>query len=101
MSTPMTKAEIDALPVGSVVMTETDPETFGVYEQRVWMRHGGHGDWQFPQYKRHDWQATDGGFQRMGEQYGSGFACNRIVTVLYRPDQQPRTEAAVRAGGDQ
>lgn len=87
-----TTDELDALPVGSVVMTETNPVTFGVYEQRVWMRHGGVGDWQFPQFKRHDWQSTDGGFQEMDApvHVRGLWTTNRRVTVLYRPEVGPR-----------
>lgn len=82
----MTKDELDALPIGSVVMTITDPDTFGVYEQRVWQKFGGSRDWQFGN-RRHEWQSTDGGFVRVGEQHGTGFASTRSVVVLYVPDE--------------
>ncbi len=72
----------DDLPVGSVVMTET-LDGFGSLERRVWMRHGG-GDSGL----LHDWQSTDGGFQRMGAAPHARdlWALNRRVIVLYRPD---------------
>jgi hypothetical protein len=84
--------EVRALPVGSVVMTETDPESFGVYEQRVWQRFGGAPDWQF-QHSRYEWQSTDGGFVRVSDaERGPAFAVNRRVTLLYSPGPLPVTE---------
>ncbi len=90
-----TPEELDALPVGSVVMTETRRGFGGGYEQRVWMRHGGQGSPLI-----HDWQSTDGGFQRVGEpEHARGmWAVNRNVTVLYRPDA-PSLGADDQAGG--
>jgi len=84
-------AEVAALPVGSVVMTETDAEVFGVYEQRVWQKFGGVPEWQF-QHPRHDWQSTDGGFVRVGDSERHGapvFAMSRRVRLLYAPVQFP------------
>ena len=90
-----TAAELDSLPIGSVVMTETHRGFGGGYEQRVWMRHGGQGSPLI-----HDWQSTDGGFQRVGEpEHARGmWAVNRNVTVLYRPDA-PSLGADDQAGG--
>ena len=82
-------ASLDSLPIGSVVMTETDPEKFGAHEQRVWQKFGGEPDWQFG-VPRHEWQSTDGGFVRVDEAADGrhSFATNRRVTVLYVPDQE-------------
>lgn len=79
--------ELEALPIGSVVMTVTE-RSFGVYEQRVWQKFGGSKDWQFG-FPRHEWQSTDGGFVRTGEQqrYRAHFAHHRAVVVLFVPDE--------------
>jgi hypothetical protein len=82
----LTQDEIDALPIGSVVMTTTDPEHFGLYEQRVWQKFGGAREWQFGQ-PRHEWQSTDGGFVRVGAQQITGFALSRRVVLLFEPDE--------------
>lgn len=84
----MTVDEINALPIGSVVMTVTDPAEFGLYEQRVWQKFGGTPDWQFG-VPRHEWQSTDGGFARhepRTRERGPVFAENRKLVVLYLPD---------------
>jgi len=85
----MTREELDALPIGSVVMTMTDPVTFGVYEQRVWQKYGGAREWQFGR-PAHDWQSTDGGFVETGHMqvpFAWSFAFNRRVLVLFTPDE--------------
>ncbi|WP_449278015.1 hypothetical protein [Leucobacter sp. GX24907] len=85
----LTPDEVKDLPVGSVVMTETDPEVFGFYEQRVWQRFGGEPDWQFKS-PRHDWQSTDGGFQRVADRdWPPVFAQNRRVRLLFTPGPLP------------
>ncbi|UOQ58113.1 hypothetical protein MUN78_04505 [Leucobacter allii] len=85
----LSPAEVQALPVGSVVMTETDPAVFGAYEQRVWQRFGGEPDWQF-RSPRHEWQSTDGGFQRVEDRdWPPVFSNNRRVRLLYTPGPLP------------
>lgn len=88
-SRSLTPEEINALPVGSVVMTETDVVRFGAYEQRVWQKLGGQPDWQFG-VPRHEWQSTDGGFERVGElaRLRGRFGFNRRVTLLWVPVKQ-------------
>ncbi|MCC4906949.1 hypothetical protein [Microbacterium sp. cx-59] len=95
----MTVEEIDALPIGSVVMTVTDPEHFGLYEQRVWEKHGGTREWQFGS-PRKEWQSTDGGFQRtdVEQRHRALFATNRKVIVLFVPDAD--TSAAIGRAHD-
>lgn len=85
----LTPDEINALPIGSVVMTETIIESFGAYEQRVWQKFGGQPDWQFGM-PRHEWQSTDGGFERVGnaERHRGQFGFNRRVTLLWVPVKQ-------------
>lgn len=82
----LTPEQINALPVGAVVMTETDPATFGVYEQRVWQKFGGVPEWQFG-FPRHEWQSTDGGFEQVGQsdRHRGQFGFNRRVTLLWMP----------------
>lgn len=77
---------LDELPTGSVVMTETFPD-FGAYEQRVWQKFGGEPSWQYPDFRHHEWQSTDGGFERVGTEprCRGTFTMGRKVTVLYRP----------------
>lgn len=84
-------AELAALPPGSVVMTEVFIERKGVTERRVWQKFAGEPDWQFG-HPRHEWQATDGGFERVGEAYAGTWLINRRATVLYRPERVTDTE---------
>lgn len=78
----LTAEQVLALPIGSVVMATTR-RSFGVYEQRVWMRYGGEPGWQFGNH-RHEWQSTDGGFQRVEDaQHPPVFTWNRAVTLLH------------------
>ena len=75
----ITPDELDALPVGSVVMSiMQDP-----HEQRVWQRFGGEPDWQFGM-PRHDWQSTDGGFVRVGNSADLIGGGPRTLTLLAR-----------------
>ena len=85
----LTPEEINALPIGSVVMTETHVDRFGAYEQRVWQKFGGDPDWQFG-VPRHEWQSTDGGFERVGnaERHRGQFGFNGRVTLLWVPVKQ-------------
>lgn len=85
----LTPDEINALPIGSVVMTETIIESFGAYEQRVWQKFGGGPDWQFGM-PRHEWQSTDGGFERVdnADRHRGQFGFNRRVTLLWVPVKQ-------------
>lgn len=75
----MSREELNALPVGSVIMTFTDPENFGLYEQRVWEKFGGARGWQFGEPK-HEWQSTDGGFVRVGN---DPIFDNRKILVVF------------------
>lgn len=75
----MTAAELNALPIGSVIMTVTEPASFGFYEQRVWQKFGGSREWQFG-VERHDWQSTDGGIIRVGN---APDFYNRKIVVLF------------------
>ncbi|OIU88624.1 hypothetical protein [Microbacterium sp. AR7-10] len=98
----LTPEDINALPVGAVVMTETNPATFGVYEQRVWQKFGGVPEWQFG-FPRHEWQSTDGGFERVGQpDYLRGrFGFNRHVTLLWVPvNENETTDREIRADED-
>ncbi len=77
-----TAEDMDALPVGSVVMTLMTVEP---YEHRIWQKFGGSREW-LSGWPRHEWQATDGGFVRVGQPADCPLMGPRIATLLYRPE---------------
>jgi hypothetical protein len=86
----MSNDELNSLPVGSVIMTVTEPESFGLYEQRIWEKFGGVQEWQFGM-PRHEWQSTDGGFVRVGN---DPLFDNRKIVILFEATED--TERAIR-----
>lgn len=90
----MSREELNALPIGSVIMTFTDPERFGLYEQRVWEKFGGAREWQFGNPK-HEWQCTDGGFVRVGN---DPMFDNRKILVVFEATSE--IEADILAAHD-
>lgn len=82
----LSPAQVHALPVGSVIMTETDPEVFGVYEQRVYHRLGGESGWQY-MTSRYERPLREGGLQQIEEL--RGFCGGQRVRLLYTPGALP------------
>lgn len=78
-------SDLDALPVGSVVMTLM---TVAPYEQRVWQKFGGEREW-LTGWRRHEWQSTDGGIVRVGDPADCICLGPRRLVLLYRPDVTP------------
>lgn len=81
--------EFDDLPVGSAVL-----EVSAHAGSRVWQRYGGIPD-PLSGHPQYDWQATDGGFIRVGASPEHVFAGGRVLTVVHLPDE---AEAPAPAG---
>jgi hypothetical protein len=82
--TVITVEELDALPVGSVIMTTYDRGRS--IERRVWQKFGQEPEWQFGM-PRWEWQSTDGGFQRE-RAHSSIIGPAGFARVLFRPTRE-------------